>query len=119
MPEDLDGELRRPAIAQHEPVDSTPPDTSLRGGLQAPITDEALVAGLAALGRALGHRHPGRRFIFETAPRDDPAGFVDGGEVVGRLTAPQDPHAALVDRDRLRAARSADVADEDAADHRP
>jgi hypothetical protein len=70
-------------------------------GRQRPITDRALSAGLEALSRALARHHPGRRFIFEAAPRDDRAGLVDGGEIVGRLALPKDPDAALVDRDRL------------------
>ena len=65
---------------------------------QAPITDHALLAGLEALGRALVRRHPGRRFLFEAAPRGDCAGLVDGGQVARRLAAPENPNAALVDR---------------------
>ena len=85
---------------------------------QAPLSDEGLMAGLEELARALARRHPGRRFIFEAGPGDDGAGFVMGREVVGRLTAPEDPHAPLVDRDSLRPARAADVTNKDAADHR-
>jgi hypothetical protein len=86
--------------------------------LQAPMTDQALFAGLEVLSRALVRRLPGRRFIFEATPRCDHARIVDGGEVVGRMAAPKDPDAALVDRDRLRPTRTADVPHEPAADHR-
>ena len=85
---------------------------------QAPLTDEALMAGLDAIARALARSHPGRRFIFEPGPRDDLGGLVVGREVWGRLTAPEDPHAPVVDGDGLRSAWAADVANEDAADHR-
>src|SRR4051794_9410164 len=64
--------------------------------LQAPMTDQALLAGLEVLSRALVRRHPGRRFIFETTPRCNHARLVDGGEVVGGMAAPKDPDAALV-----------------------
>src|SRR4051794_27774566 len=99
----------------HERVESARVDVSPIRALQAPMTDQALLAGLEVLSRALVRRHPGRRFIFETTPRCDHARLVDGGEVVGRLAAPKDPDAALVDRDRLRPARTADVSYEYAA----
>ena len=38
---------------------------------QSALTDDALRAGLEALNRALARRHPGWRFIFEAAPRND------------------------------------------------
>lgn len=74
---------------------------------QAPITNQALRAGLEALGRALARRHPGRRFVFEAAPRDNRAGLIKRGEIIGQLAAPEDPDAALVDGHRLRSTRPA------------
>jgi hypothetical protein len=44
---------------------------------QAPMTDEALEAGLACLGRKLAR--PGRRIIFRPLPRDNGASAVGGG----------------------------------------
>ena len=85
---------------------------------QAPLTDEGLMAGLEELARALARRHPGRRFIFEAGPGDDRAGLVVGREVWWRLTAPEDPHAPIVDRNGLGPAWAADIANKDAADHR-
>jgi hypothetical protein len=64
-----DARHRGPALEQHVRIDSERATENLRPRLQAPMTDEALLAGLEALGRALARRHSGRRFIFETAPR--------------------------------------------------
>jgi hypothetical protein len=83
---------------------------------QASLTDEALAAGLAVLGGALARRHPGRRFVFEPSPGHDCADLVAGRQILGTLPAPQDPHSSLIDRNGLRAAGTADVADEDAVD---
>ena len=56
------------------------------------LTEDALQAGLAVLGRKLAR--PGRRVVFKSGPRHNVAGNVLAGQIVGSLAAPQDAYAA-------------------------
>ena len=64
---------------------TSPPDRVIRSNVQR---------------RATSSSPPGRRFHFEADPRDDLGDLVASGKIARLLPAPEDPHAAFVDRDR-------------------